>query len=104
MFLGVRREEKYRWTQCAAVHPKRAQNILQHKRIICPRQGNSVIKKKNFLNTKVSIVIRLGTTKQSASLGSTAPVDHSIKVAQFKNIDAVEPPPPPPNIQVLCED
>lgn len=34
----------------------------------------------------------VGTTKQSASLGCTAPIDHSIKVAQFKYIDTVEGP------------
>lgn len=52
--------------------------------------------KKNFLKTNIlkNTVILLGTTQQSASLGCTAPIDHSIKVAQFKYIDTVEGPLP----------
>lgn len=41
---------------------------------------------------KENTVIVSGTTKQSASLGCTAPIDHSIKVAQFKFIVTVKVP------------
>lgn len=68
-------------------------NFLKHTIIIYPHYENSMIKKKkkNFLKTKIQSYF-LGTTKQSASLGCTAPIDHSIKVAQFKYIDTVEGP------------
>lgn len=68
-------------------------NFLKHTIIIYPHYENSMIKKKNFVKTKILKNIQSyfsGTTKQSASLGCTAPIDHSIKVAQFKYIDTVE--------------
>lgn len=57
-------------------------NFLKHTIIIYSHYDNSMIKN---LKTKIvtNTVRLLGTKKQSASLGSTAPTDHSIKVAQF---------------------
>ena len=68
-------------------------NFIKHTIIIYPHYDNSMIKK-TFWKPKYSknTVIVLGTTKQSATLGCTAPIDHSIKVAKFKYIVTVEAP------------
>lgn len=66
-------------------------HFFKHTVIIYSHYENSMIKKlSENQNTQKIQSYFLGTTKQSASLGCTAPVDHSIKVAQFMYIDTVE--------------
>lgn len=54
-------------------------HFLKHTIIIYPRYENSMIQKKQDIQKTHSYF--LGTTKHSASLDCTAPIDRSIKVA-----------------------
>lgn len=55
-------------------------NFLKHTIIIYPHYENSMIKNlSENQNTQKIQSYFLGTTKQSASLGCTAPIDQSIK-------------------------
>lgn len=80
-------------TNCRKKRMQNKHNFPTHTIIIYQHYENSMIKK----TLKTKIVKNYSHTfrhhKQSASLGCTAPIDHSIKVAQFKYIDTVEEPP-----------